>query len=263
MKIPLTRLKRCAKFALGSMFRRQVLGASVLMYHSIGENAAFFTVRIEEFVKQMDMLAASKKEVVTFSELVRRYKSGASLANLVSITFDDGYLDTLKNALPILRRYGFRGSIFAIPGRLGQTYATSDGVTLPLFSADQWRYADGADTFELLPHTLNHLELPKLTAIEARHEILESHAVLERIFDADIPRILAYPRGKYVAETVDLMHDIAWEAACTVEPGLMTCKTDVFRIPRNSVDSQTTLDYFRFLLSDGVEWHARLWLRGF
>lgn len=239
------------------IFTQQTKGASILMYHSVGRNNAFFTVSPERFEEQMRMLASSGKRVLRLEEVLRRAEEGESLTDCVAITFDDGYLDNIENALPILRRYGFPAALFLIPSRLGKTYTTSDGETLPLFSVEQYRAAGGDDVFTCFSHTCSHPELSTLTEREAEEEIGEGARLLGQQFERRIPLILAYPRGKYTSKTVSLMQRLGWRAGLTVRPGLYTKTSGRFAIPRNAVDSATTIERFRFLTSDAVYWFAR------
>lgn len=240
------------------LFVHQTRGASLLMYHSVGKNQAFFTVSPERFEEQMQELVRSRKQVLPLVEILERAERGESLTNCVAITFDDGYLDNLENALPILRRYGFPAAIFLIPSRMGKTYTTSDGETLPLFSAEQYKQANADDVFTCFSHTYSHQELTTLTDQEAEKEIIEGKRALGQLLGREIMPILAYPRGKFSASTESLMERLGWRAGFTVRPGLYTGKGSRFAIPRNPVDSTTTLQRFRFLTSDAVYWFSRL-----
>lgn len=256
-------LARSLKGVFGTLFPRQTKGAAVLMYHSLGRNTAFFTVKPEDFAMQIEELSRSGKDVIPFSELVHRATQGDALENCVSISFDDGYLDTLEVALPILRRYGMHATIFVIPGLMGRVYTTSDGITLPLFSFEDWLRLRAGEVFEMLPHTMTHYELPSLSLGVAQQEIEQSHVRLETLLQQPVPKILSFPRGKYTRALCEWLERAGWTAACTVEPGLWKQGDSFFRIPRNAVDSQTTLARFRFFLSDGVEWYSSVCSRGF
>lgn len=246
------------KSMFGRLFSPQTRGASILMYHSVGENPAFFTVHPKAFAEQLKELAKSGRQVVRFSELIARYERGEPLANLVSITFDDGYLDTIEQALPLLRQYGFSATIFVIPGLMGKTYTTSDGVTLPLFTWEAFRNAKADEVFEVLPHTFTHPELPRLSNEAIEIEVRQSYEAVQKMIGT-VPRLLSYPRGKVDARVVDVVRRAGFVAACTVKLGLLTSVTDPFWIPRNPVDSQTSIARLRFFLSNGVYWFSRLW----
>jgi peptidoglycan/xylan/chitin deacetylase (PgdA/CDA1 family) len=96
----------------GSAFERLARpeGAAILMYHSIADPQAarFVEPRIhmsaKRFERQMAFLSRHRT-VVPLSEVVESVAAGRSLPNrTVCITFDDGYLDNLTVAAPILQR---------------------------------------------------------------------------------------------------------------------------------------------------------------
>lgn len=93
-------------------------GAIILMYHSVAEsNAAKFIdppnrISPEMFERQMAYLSKYRR-VVPLSQVVEQIASGSSpTVGTVCITFDDGYLDNLKVAAPILERYGLPATLY-------------------------------------------------------------------------------------------------------------------------------------------------------
>ena len=100
----------------------RVRGAVILMYHSVAEapGAAWMDpdnhlapARFERHVRFL----ARHRRVVPMSELVAALASGRELpAGTVAITFDDGYLDTLTVAAPILARYGVPATLYLATG---------------------------------------------------------------------------------------------------------------------------------------------------
>lgn len=253
-----TILANLVKGAFSLAFRQQARGASVLMYHSVGTNDAFFTVKPEAFVEQMAHLKASGRLVVPLSEILRRYEAGEPLANLVALTFDDGYLDNLETVAPILRRFGYRAALFLVPSLMGKTYTTSDGVTLPLFSADAFRAACAEDVFDVYSHTDTHPELPRLSVEAMRAEIVAGQSALAAQFGRQIPPVLAYPRGKANEVVYRVMSALGWQAAVSVHPGLLSPSSPRYGLPRNPIHSRTGLRAFRFFTSDAVYWFERL-----
>lgn len=97
-------------------------GAVILMYHSVaeGESRAYIDPRnhvpAEVFAEQMGFLSGHRS-VVALSELVGMLERGESpAAGTVAVTFDDGYLDNLTTAAPILHRYGLPATLFLATG---------------------------------------------------------------------------------------------------------------------------------------------------
>ena len=97
-------------------------GAVVLMYHSVAAEAEADAVdpanRIAPalFERQMSFLKR-RRRVISLTELVTRIQAGqAPQAGTVCLTFDDGYLDNLKVAAPILDHYRLPATLFLATG---------------------------------------------------------------------------------------------------------------------------------------------------
>lgn len=97
-------------------------GAIILMFHSIAEDDVAEFVDPSNrmsprlFERQMAFLNSSRR-VLPLSQVVEQIASGTSpYAGSVCITFDDGYLDNLTVAAPILERYGLPATLFLATG---------------------------------------------------------------------------------------------------------------------------------------------------
>lgn len=93
-------------------------GAVVLMYHSVadGHDREWIDpandMNPAVFRDQMAFLSSSRK-VVSMGELVGAIIQGRELpAGAVALTFDDGYLNNLRVATPILREFGLPATLY-------------------------------------------------------------------------------------------------------------------------------------------------------
>jgi len=101
-------------------------GAIVLMYHSIApDDVAEFIdppnrLAPEMFERQMAFLN-EHRHVVPLSQMLDQVASGVSpAAGTVCITFDDGYLDNLITAAPILEKYKLSATLFLPTGYISR-----------------------------------------------------------------------------------------------------------------------------------------------
>ena len=80
----------------------------VLMYHNIGvvaEDPHDICVTPTRFAEQLSWLADRGLRGVSIGELVQAIGAGTA-KGLVGLTFDDGYVGVLENAVPELSRHG-------------------------------------------------------------------------------------------------------------------------------------------------------------
>ena len=114
-------LKKTANRNLGFPFikRRRSASAQILVYHRVNdENDAIFPgVPIRAFAKQMEYVA-EHYTVCSLSETVERIRSDDVPAELLTITFDDGYRDNYENAFPILSRLSLPATVFLATGAI-------------------------------------------------------------------------------------------------------------------------------------------------
>jgi peptidoglycan/xylan/chitin deacetylase (PgdA/CDA1 family) len=91
----------------------------VLMYHRVarvGHDPWDLAVAPDRFADQIERLARQRR-IVELDWLAAELAAGRSPRNVAAITFDDGYLDVLENAVPVLERHGAPAT-FYLPTRL-------------------------------------------------------------------------------------------------------------------------------------------------
>ncbi|MEZ6189273.1 MAG: polysaccharide deacetylase family protein [Planctomycetota bacterium] len=98
--------------------------ATILCYHSVApdELAGFVDPRWRlspaQFEQHVDYLSR-QRHVISLSELVDTLRAkGEFRPGTVAIVFDDGYLDNLTCAAPILARYGLPATLFLATGHV-------------------------------------------------------------------------------------------------------------------------------------------------
>ena len=113
-------------------------GAAIQMYHSVSgpDKARWtdprFSIPPDAFEAQMRFLSRHRN-VVSYSALVDMLERKEDPpAGTVAITFDDGYLDTLQEAAPILEKYRLPAIAFLVTGYVdrGQTQWSDELFTI-------------------------------------------------------------------------------------------------------------------------------------
>src|SRR5436190_22138849 len=93
----------------------------VLMYHKVNDvDGNTVTVLPSTFDEQMAQLGELGYTVVSLEDVLEHYVDRKPLPpRAVLITFDDGYLDNLEQAVPILTKYDYPAVLFAPIGYPG------------------------------------------------------------------------------------------------------------------------------------------------
>jgi len=151
----------------------------------------------------------------------------------VFLTFDDGFVDTFENALPVLRQTGFRAIQFLVAGLLGKIsewQVPCGDVAGQLMDCGQikdWLAAGN----EIGSHTSSHPRLTRLAPAQAREEIEASKKMLEDTFGRPIQHF-CYPYGDFNECVMDLVKKAGYESACTTEFGVNNRVLNPFALKR-------------------------------
>ena len=197
-------------------------GIRILMYHRVAPVTGFdqLTVTPEVFAMQMRHLAESTR-VLSLSQAIAELSSGASLKDAVVVTFDDGYLDNLTCALPILEKYQIPACIFITTNFADQTHKhpryPDPGGRLHL-DWDDIRMLARHSLVTIGSHTLSHPYLQQITADQCRSEIDGSRTLISQKTGRPV-EFFCYPSGDMGRREAELVMQAGYTAAVTVAPG--------------------------------------------
>lgn len=116
-----------------------------------------------------------------------------------------------------------------------------------VFGKPRWTMGIVRD-FEIGSHTVNHFHLNTLTKDEARHEIFDSKAWLERVYQKPV-RWFCYPRGRYSPLDLKLVDQAGYAFARTTkvgnakDHGRLEVPGDVHCYQRKEYDGVDWLEY--------------------
>jgi peptidoglycan/xylan/chitin deacetylase (PgdA/CDA1 family) len=229
----------------------------ILMYHMISEHkkgAKFNSLRVSPsmFEKQISYLASSGWTFYTMSEIANNKRTLPEKS--VAITFDDGYEDNFTNALPILKKYGAKATIYLVVDRHNREWSSlrkaknnSGELKKELKLQDeQVREMINSGLIEIGSHTITHPNLSKLTIQQKHHEIFESKKNIDNLFHIQC-NSFCYPFGIFNKDDMQLVQDASYTNATTTKTGISDlCQENIFKISRITVSGKD--NFLSFLL---------------
>ena len=196
--------------------------APILTYHRIAGPASFRA--------QLEGLLDAGLTPVSFEHLVAAIEGWAELPDKAFVvSFDDGWLDQIDGALPVLQDLRVPAVFFVLPGfdRYGQGHMTLADI--------QSVRAAGVTVGS---HTINHADLPPLYRTNlgaAQAEVVESRQWLEA--DVDGVDYFAYPLGRFDPDVTALVAAAEYRAAVTTVPGIVHNIDRLFELRRVGVET--------------------------
>jgi peptidoglycan/xylan/chitin deacetylase (PgdA/CDA1 family) len=218
---------------------RTVARQPVLMYHSISPSDAddphLLRVHPDRFDQQLRTLRRLGLRGVSLAELLAAAAAGRA-SRLVALTFDDGYLDFIDHAMPVLARHGMTASVYVVAGCLaGRNSWDGDAPQVPLLDREQVR-AVMAGGHEIGSHGLGHRRMVGLSPDDLRAEALDSRRALVDLLDAEVPGF-CFPYGSFDDAAVEAVQAAGYDYACVTDD---YTRPDRYRLPRFYVGERDT-----------------------
>jgi peptidoglycan/xylan/chitin deacetylase (PgdA/CDA1 family) len=218
----------------------------VLMYHKINDipdNPT--TVPVGRFDDQLAQLGELGYEVVGLEPVLDFYTRGTPLpSKAVLITFDDGYLDIVQNALPVLQKHGYPAVIFVPVAFMGdrmplphEMHLAERGVYNPTLDWGLVRELDAAGV-RVESHGIAHRPLAEVSLDEAVREIAVSKLKLEEELGRAV-RAYAYVKGSeahFHPVHESLLKQAGYDIGFTSISRANGLGTDPFRLGRYNVE---------------------------
>ncbi|MEI6732422.1 MAG: polysaccharide deacetylase family protein [Comamonadaceae bacterium] len=236
----------------------------ILTYHQIAPSpdrgAGFRSLYVAPaaFARQMACLHLLGYQGLSMSALMP-YLRGERVGRVVGISFDDGYLNNLSQAMPVLNRYGFSSTCYVVSQYLGKTneWDRLAGIApTPLMNAGQLReWTQGGQ--EVGAHTRHHVHLTQTDASVCNDEIGLCKVELEAVIDAPV-RHFCYPYGEFNAEHLAQVRSAGFDSATTTLRSRCHGNEDMMHLPRVPVLRATTLPLFWLKLSTAYEDRRRM-----
>jgi peptidoglycan/xylan/chitin deacetylase (PgdA/CDA1 family) len=231
---------------------------TVLMYHSVlggiyyGPNADNKWILSEEnFAKQMKFLRDKGYETITTSQLTDFLYDKIDIPDkAVMLTFDDGYLDNIVYAYPILKEYGFTAAVFAITSEVTEKSGTVKAYPLQYLSKADMK--NTSDVFEFGSHTDNMHYEERGTPRALRASKAEIRADLKKSFEYPLTfkNGIAYPYGRYNDTVVSALKAEGAQFAFTTKIGYVYKNSSPFALCRYAVTGDMSIEQFSEIVTN-------------
>ncbi|MGL4925906.1 MAG: polysaccharide deacetylase family protein [Plesiomonas shigelloides] len=221
----------------------------VIMYHRFITNDSEKGVhgtymQVDMLEKHFKLLKKLGYETLTFSDLkkngtISRFAPGKKYC---VITVDDGYQDNLTRLLPLLQKYNFKATVYAVTGEKFNRWdvENKDNPERPvsLMTADELRAITASGHVEIGGHTLTHPKLNTLDESTQRHEIHENKQQLESILSQKLTSF-AYPYGIHNDDSKRIAKELGFDFAVATNNGPLALHEDLYQIRRIAIFPRT------------------------
>lgn len=219
----------------------------ILMYHKIVPEAyetphQIFVVASDfekhlQFYQQQGFTTLHFKDYQMFRD--GQYNARTFPRRPLMITFDDGYLNNLEVALPLLEKYQMKATVFLLANNQIQTnqwdVAGSTEKEFPLMNPEQRLAFSKHPLIEIGSHGFSHAPLSSFTTRSERlHELGESKKSLEHELQREIT-VFAYTYGTRTTDASKIAECAGYHFAVNTDTGGLQLEDDPWSLFRISI----------------------------
>jgi len=243
-------IKFFAAFVYGVLlpFRKKRPAFVVLYYHGLEKK------KKAQFEKQMRYLASTHRVIKPSQVAACDFNNKGNL--MVSITFDDGFLSILENAVPVLEDFKLAAGIFVPTGSIGgrRSWRLDENIEdngEAVMDREQICELEKSG-YEIFSHTVSHRKLSELSPKEVERELAESRQRLEEILGHSVSAV-SYPHGEYNVSVSRAAERSGYTMGFTIEPFVNNCSGDRMAMGRFKVSPTESLLQFRLKVMGAYE----------
>jgi peptidoglycan/xylan/chitin deacetylase (PgdA/CDA1 family) len=242
-----------------SGFSRAVLPATrlvnncrILMYHSIGTSVPgdihqLYNLPPKTLSLQIEHLAHLQH---AGEVCVRDLNEGVETSSGAVITFDDGYLDNLTVAAPILIKHGLPFTVFVA----AQLILSGDPRYLSIAALKELASLAGV---RIGGHGYSHQRLTDLNDQTLKSELRDSRSWLEDIIQKPV-LTMSYPHGAVDERVRTFVADAGFQIAASSKFGAFNDKGNRLSLPRTDIWAKDGIRRFKSKLSGAWDWMSHL-----
>jgi peptidoglycan/xylan/chitin deacetylase (PgdA/CDA1 family) len=239
-------------FDLAGGLARRALGMRrpgrcvALLYHLVGNTGR------SKFAWQMGELSRRCRPIP-----VNHREALAEGCAYAMVTFDDGYAETMRNALPELRARGIPYSVFVPTAYIGREAVWASESKGPsarsrVMSADELREIGKDPLCVVGSHTESHRNLRGAEPELAQREMEGSRSTLSGLLEKDVT-VLSLPYGEFTPDTIIQAEQAGYNRILTTDP-LPAAEMGTTVIGRINVEPEDWRIEFRLKLFAAYRW---------
>lgn len=197
----------------------------IFAYHRVEYKDDVYTMPPEQFDQQMQYLKEQGYQTIKLEDYVQGRREGKVFHKTCVVIFDDGYLENLTYAAPIMQKYGFVGNMFMAvkfegwPGYLD--WHTQHDLL-------RYGWAEGS-------HTFDHEPLTKMSPEEVDYELERSMKYVRGIYNPAIGIAFSYPNGACNDRIAAQVEKAGYIAGVAGTVGVNTNKVPLMQLRRVNV----------------------------
>jgi peptidoglycan/xylan/chitin deacetylase (PgdA/CDA1 family) len=236
--------------AIRSLMGNMPAGTCVVIhYHSVAPKER------TRFSRQMDILLLHAKPIA--ADYHETLQAGQ---HHVAVTFDDGFMSVVENAIPELEKRKIPMAFFIPPGLLGTSprwpgYGPEGSADEIIATAECLRQLP-PDLITFGSHTMTHEWLPPLSDEEAKFQISASRTELKKLLNRDI-KLFSFPYGALNWRLVELCREAGYERVFGVLPTTAFADPKEFVTGRIAVNPADWELEFRLKILGAYQWMPR------
>jgi peptidoglycan/xylan/chitin deacetylase (PgdA/CDA1 family) len=253
LKLAISLVVRCCDVARASFLklagRKPAPICVVLYYHGID------AAERPRFARQLDQLLRHTRPL---DAALREPLNGKP--NYSVMTFDDGFISVVQNALPELEQRRIPATIFIPTGSLGGKPAwihnpAARGFREQVVSVTELAALGRRERITIGSHSISHPNFLKIDGEQAERELRQSKADLEAVVGRPVT-LFSFPHGACNERVTELAKAVGYQRVFTIAPHAESNPTDKFVVGRVAVDPGDWPLEFRLKLLGAYRWLA-------
>ncbi|QQE77679.1 polysaccharide deacetylase family protein [Alicyclobacillus sp. SO9] len=223
----------------------------ILEYHEVnywpGDAA---TLKPGQFKQEIKWLHQEGFHTINLGQLYGAMYFGYKLPKRpVVLNFDDGYESTYLKAFPILKNYGYQGTVFMVSGFV--LNKPNRAVRFPKLTASELRIMQQSGLIDIESHTVHHTNLDTVSLTRAKAELTQSSRSLQRVVHHPM-KFFCYPYGGYTKSELTTVKQAGYILAVTEHEGYANARQGAVTLDRIPVLDYTTMQQFKAKLQPSL-----------